>query len=555
MKSFIRWTLALAAGAVMMPGASLASMRSYGLAGSGFLQGAVTQHSVLTIKADGSSSFTSQTDESRTSAEQQARAMERWQQRSAEQDEESPEAELSSTNATTEPKPFTDEELIKKLTEMMDRQMENSGAEGSQKFTVEMHQDIVSIITTRSFASLDEMLKDGYAIWYQGGVAFENARFETDTNGQLRVTLTPQRNMEHYLKNLNAQWKLSGAKLDFTLIFPGPVITSGLPAMQTNATWLVVDGKEDATLSQLAKLYTAPTVITAESAGFKLSQPMESKKLQRSRRQPGVATDDLPLTEAGPGFVAEAQSLTTTTLHVFADGKDYFENNHASFGSQTGTVVNVKLFAPKGRTLKSVSNLRVLTAVDDKGRSVVAQNEDDESSETEIYSGGSQDASAMQVQIRLQLPAPDAQSLDEVAVEAEAITIGLWKEMTLTNLQENATNQVDLATLLPGAKLTITKFSNKNNQIKIQVRLQGPRAVRGLEIQAKIPGNDGFSSNSFDQNSATKGSEFTRTVTIQGYSFGNEEASSPTSLVLLIRQPEDQRRERIKFELKGLDLL
>jgi hypothetical protein len=44
-------------------------------------------------------------------------------------------------------------------------------------------------------------------------------------------------------------------------------------------------------------------------------------------------------------------------------------------------------------------------------------------------------------------------------------------------------------------------------------------------------------------------------MTIQGFGFGNEDASSLGALVLIVRCPEDLRREHVKFSLKGLDLL
>ena len=400
------------------------------------------------------------------------------------------------------------------------------------------------------------MLKESYAIWSQSGVYFENARFETDTNGLLRLTLTPRTGMERHQKTTRSEWKLSGTKTELKLIFPGKVVSSGFPATETNATWLAVDGKKDESLDAMMKLYAAPTVITAEAGGLKLAQPLESKKLFRSRRHPDSSGDDLPITDAGPGFVAEAQSITTTMLHVFPDGENYFKQYGNPSGSLTGAVVNTKLFAPKGRTLQSVSDVRVLAAMDDKGRSVVAaEAEAGEDVSTETFSGGSQDTSSLQIQLHLQLPRPDAQSIDTISAEAVATTAGTWKEMTLTNLQENATNELDLAAVLPGAKLAIAKFSNKNGQLHVEVRLKGPRTVRRLDVRAKIPGNDQFNSYSSDRNSSTKDGEFTRTVNVQGYGFGDGDTLGQGAAVLVIRYPEDLRRERVKFDLKSLDLL
>ncbi len=551
MKSIIRWTLAPAILATLTQWNGAVSAQPADFDDEDIM-GGTEQSAVLTIKPDGSCLFVAETVEPRTAAEQQVRMLERYQQMSEAEDNGAAAAgtNMSSTNA---PKPFTDEELTKKLTDMTNERAGEGAEAADQKLNVEVNKDTALITTTRSFASLEEMLKDSDAIWNQSGVVFENARFETDTNGLLRLTLTPRSGMERYLKTFRSEWKLSGEKTELKLVFPGKVISSGFPETQTNATWLAVDGKHDESLDAVAKLYAAPTVITAEPAGLKLDKPLESKTLRRLNRQHGGVGDDLPITNAGPGFVAEAQGITTTILHVFPGGGDYFKQNGFP-SSPTGAVVTAKLFAPRGRTLLSVSDVQVLSAVDNKGRSVVADAEEGEGVPSQVYSGNSSDADSMQVQLRLQLPQPDAQAIDEVSAEAVAVTAGAWQEMTLTNLQENATNELDLSGVLPGAKIAITKLSSRDGQFNIQARLQGPRTVQSLDVRAKMPGNDNFNTYSSDRRFTVQGGQATRTLAIQGFGVGDESGSSPASLVLVVRCPQDLRREQVKFELKGLDL-
>lgn len=553
MKSFSRWIQLLATFTLLTAGNRFACAQVVDIEEGGYSVG-TSDRAVLSIKADGSCLFISESTEPRAAAEQQVRMMERFQRaaESGDQDTVAGEGDLSSTNATT---PFTDEELTKKLKDARNEGTDESALDADEKLDVVVKKDTVVITTTRSFTSIEEMLKHSDTIWNQGGVGFENARFETDTNGLLRLTLTPRSGMTRYLKTMISEWKLTGAKSEFKLVFPGKVISSDFPETHTNATWLTVDPKNDASLDAMTKLYAAPTVISSESGGLKLDHPLESKSLRQLGRQHGVAGDDLPATEAGPGFIAEAQSITTTTLHVFPGGEDYFKQHVGLAGSQTGAVVNAKLFAPKGRTLLSVSGVRVLSAVDDQGRSVGSEADDQEDVPTEVYFGGSSDPAAMQVQLHLQLPRPDAQAIDDLSAEAIAITAGAWQEMTLTNLQENATNQLDLSGVLPGAKMAITKFKFENGQMNLQIRLQGPRTVQRLDVRAKIPGNDNFNSYSSERRFNPKGQEATRTLTISGYGFDNGGFPSPNEIVLVVRYPKDLRREHLKFELKGLDLL
>ena len=103
--------------------------------------------------------------------------------------------------------------------------------------------------------------------------------------------------------------------------------------------------------------------------------------------------------------------------------------------------------------------------------------------------------------------------------------------------------------------MIITKFSAKNSQLNIQANLKGSHTVRGVNVRAKIPGNDRFSSNFSERNFSAKGGESSRAVAIQGYSFGSEDAAIQEPVALVVRLPEDLRRERIKFPLKALDLL
>ncbi len=555
MNSLMRWTLALALLAAWTGANQKALAQVYSLdedVDTGDFGGA-EQYSTLTIHADGTCLWESQSVLTRAMAEQQVRMMERFQKMSEAQEAGENPAQPG-VSATNEVKPFTDDELAKKLTETMNERADESGAPGGTN-SVTVKKDSVLITTTHSFATVEEMLREDSAAWNQSGLYLQNVRFETDTNGLLRVTLTPQSGTRRYLKNMRPEWKLSGMKSELKLVFPGKVISSGLPAMATNATWLAVDAQHDESLDTLAKLYDAPTVITAEAGGIKLAQPLDSKQLSRSRRQAQTGTEDLPVTNTEPGFVAEAQSITTTMRYLFPGGEDYLKQNGDFMNSQTGTVVNANLFAPKGRTLLSVSGVRVVKAVDDQGRSVVAEAGDDDTSEVQERSGNSSDADAMAIQLRLLLPQPDAQSIAGISAEAIAVTAGSWQEMTLTNLQQNATNELDLAAVLPGAKIVITKLTFRNNQFSLQARLEGPPAVRRLELRAKIPGNDDFNTYSSERHFSLKGQQATRQMTIQGFGGGDQDASALASVVLLVRNPQDLRRERVIFELKSLDLL
>jgi hypothetical protein len=359
---------------------------------------------------------------------------------------------------------------------------------------------------------------------------------------------------------MRTEWKMEGLKSLLKFVFPGKVLSSGFPETQTNATWLTVDSTKDETLDALVKLYGGPIVITAEAAGLTLKEPLDSNSLQRRGQRPAVMGDDLPITAGGAGFVAQAEGIMTTTLHVFPGGENFFKDGNIPLGGQVGTMVRSKLFPPKGRTLQSVTDVKLLAATDDKGRPVAAAEHDGEEEMATAYvrgdTGGARENNSADIQFHLQLPQPDAQAIDELNGEAVAVTAGSWKELTLTNITQTATNEFDLGDVLAGAKLVVTKFSNKNNMLDLQVRLKGPATVRNLKVAAKVPGTEQSSfGNSWDMNVKTTGGETTRNIRINASMFDENGAKASGPIQILIRYPQDLRRERVPLKLKGLDLL
>lgn len=535
--------LAAAALLAILPGQTICRAQM-------FFEGFSEESAIFVIHPDGSCSYTNVNAEPRATAEQQVRMTERFESTSEDSDENPPAATASKEN---EAKPLTDEELIKKL-ESMKEDNEDDTSNSGEQFNVILTNGTVRMETTRSFASLRDMLAEGASLW-QGATIFQSARFEQDSNEQIRVTLTAPQQIRQFAKNARAGMKLTGLKAEFRLMLPGKVLTSGLPETEGNATGFSLDAKKDESLDAMMKLYDAPVVITAEAGGLKISEPLDSKALWRASRGRGDMSSDLPIVDAGSGFLAEPETITTTTIHFFPGGENYFKEGSQYLVRQTGAVVTAKIFAPKGRTLQSVSDVRVLKATDDKGRDVApVQNEDEEQRVYSTYSTGDRPADSTSIQLALQLPAPDAQAINELDGEAVAVTAGSWSEMSLTNLQENATNEIDLSTVLPGAKLVIKKLTSKNHQNSAQLEITGPRTIQRLDFKAKIPGaGQQMNSSVIERHFATKAGVSTRTISIEASAYGDEEATGP--MFIVVRYPQDLRRERVQFKLTALDLL
>ena len=78
--------------------------------------------------------------------------------------------------------------------------------------------------------------------------------------------------------------------------------------------------------------------------------------------------------------------------------------------------------------------------------------------------------------------------------------------------------------------------------------------TRRLDFQVKAPGTEHSSSNVMQQNAKTSGNQTVRTLTVSYYAFGSRGEASATPVVLVVRLPEEIKRERVKFTMKSLDL-
>ena len=529
--------------------------------GWGFGQG--DSRSTLAIRPDGSCVLTNEAVQPRPSLEAQAAAWER-QSKMAEgpdsEEENAPPAPPPAAKA--EPKKLTDEQLAAKLREMY---QQANGVGDNARLEVEkleLTTNSVRVVTRRTFASLKELLSQHASSWEPTLLMSENVRFETDTNRNLRITFMPSGDAARYSKQMGRGWKAARMKLEWKLALPGKILSSGFPNTEGNETWLRLDGEKPETVEAMLKLVEAPLVITAELAGLKLDEPLESRKLFRAARRQSGAEPDLPITDAGPGFQAEPMSLTISTVHYFPGAKEHLKGRPeaAMFGSESaGLVVGAKLFPPKGRVIRSVSGLRVKAAKDDKGRGIsgTADGGDDAVSFSE-FSYGSDDqekGGTARVQLHLGLPAPDAKTVDQLEAEAVVLSIGGWKELVLTNVQADAKKEIDLGEVLPGAKLIVKKISGKKPQTMLELRLEGPAAVNQLAAKIKMSSRRGGSSNISNQQTATSGNKTTRNLTLHAFEFEPGETGKSSPPTLLIRYPQDMKRERVQFKLTTLDLL
>lgn len=512
--------------------------------------GSTNQQVIVTIKADGTAQIRTEGILARPALEQQLRMMEFYRQaQTGEEDAPTP-------PKPPEPKPYTDEELAQAIRKAFEQTGEDSNTETTVKVAeLQVAKDTVRLAYVQNLASLTNVVEHSQTIWGSVGMYLEDTRFETDADGRLKLTLKPHAQvMKDWQKGMQRALKLTGARSVLTLVFPGKVISSSLPVTEGNSTGLVLDGKQEATIAAVAKAFATPVTIIAEAAGLKLSQPVDYAAVREaSRKKQDGPYEALPVADAGPGFVGEPVSVTMTTAQLFPGAEKQLQRTQFGYElNNTGLVVRAKLFLPKGRSLLGASQPHVVKAQDNKGRNLVRPVDPNDGTDMEGRMGFGDRGNT--VDLRLQLPSPDAQSIEEIQVESIVTTVGKWKEHVLTNLQANAEMSLDLGALLPSAKLTITKLTNKKGRQSLEGKLTGPVAIRQLDVKFKMPNEEHGNSSAYDRNYSVKNAVATRTIQVELYTYDREDKGGGTPPSLVVRIPEDPRRERVRFALKGLDL-
>jgi hypothetical protein len=556
------------------------SARAQSYFGGGFGRGGGNTQATLRIKPDGSSLLTSESTEQRDNIENQIKFWNRYSAGDSDGASDlsalDPDTGLPASAVTAQKpdqKPLTDDELKAKLKQMYEAASELGDESVAQNIeSIDLTSNSVHIVSTRAFPSLKDLLGANVYLWGPGILMPESARIETDTNQNLRITFASNPQTARYAKTMVRQYKSRKTSSTWKLVLPGKILSSSLPVTRDNTTSIALDTGTPETIDATVKLIGSPLTITAEPAGLKLDQPLDSKTLVRHFARANNSTPDLPITDAGPGFVAEPVSVTLSTVHYFPEGEKLFKDRPETslFGfAQTGAVVSAKLFPPKGREIKSVSNIHLKSAKDDQGRIISGQTigsgdadaGSDEAGAT--YSGftsydlgESGKPGAARLDLRLALPAPDAKTIEELQAEAVALTIGSWKEMLLTNVQADAKKEIDLGEIMPGAKLIIKKTSNRSAQKTVEATLEGPLAVNQLDLKIKTRGR-GAQSHMTDRRSKTSGDKTTRGVNVQGFDFDESAPAGGSSgpIDLIIRAPQDMKRERVQIKLTALDLL
>jgi hypothetical protein len=523
------------------------------------------QRFTLVLEPGGACQLINEAVMSREAAEKSARMMEkfmRMRENTTDGEMPSPAPAAAATNAPA----WSDAELAAKWREILSQNQDDE-REPAETPVVEVQGQTVRFAGTNRFTSASA-LAAGYE-WRQlfSGMPVQEMKLVNETNGNLRLAFEPMPAGRggNYAKQMVAQLKKSGTLNEVRLVMPGRILSSSLPVVNDRTTSFAFTGTNAASLDTLRALMATSIVVVAESGGLRLEEPVDSSQAMRSGGFGGPQSEyaSLPLQPASPGYVAEAQSVQVTTLYRFPEGTNLLKQDYTANLESAGVVVSGKLFAPKGRSLIAVEKVRLLSATDDKGRKVPSKADAEGGFGIPAYISSDREDASAQLSLALKLPEPDAKAIEEAEVEAEVVTVGSWKEMEVANVPARAGETVDLSGILAGAKLTLVQRTNKNESASaarmrrttLTVKLEGPHEIKSLKLECKSPGDDETRFSAYDSRSQYGKGASSRQVTFTAYSMSGGDRPDLNSVKLIVKYPDNLRREKITFKLSGIDLL
>lgn len=565
----------------------------------------------VAINQDGTVVATTDMLSPREDAEQQ---LARFESSQADEDEGEGETDAVETppNAQGDNGPGDDAQFAAQVRKAIEKQMaanESEQGEADSRTTdkletVEVHGDTVRIVTSRRYADLGGFVAafEGTLRWFQ----HDSILIDTDENGRLRITMTPSSTEEagvtEWLESMRDDLEDSEFKGVVTFVLPGDVISSTLPHTDKNKTYIEVDATSDESLKGMEEFYREKQVIVAEPGKLDLSKlPLrsESKEPQGENGAEGseavenaeggeegnVAAsgeetaegegaadgggaekaEEIPV--AGEGFAVEALGVTTTIVHVFPEAREKFKDYVNSFemGGTSGCVIQARLYAPEGRTISGLGAVRVTRAVDDQGRPIKPKRGQSDGDALVapigfIRSGSDEPGTQTDFAMRLELPPRDAITIEELEGEAIVTTFGNWKEHRIDKIQADKEKEIDVSDVLPGAAVAIRSVKARvdedgNLSGTVSLKATGPEELQHVEFRVEAPDVENLRSNETRTSSTSRAGKRTRTITIQVYAYGEElEPDQEVALTLVVRQPDDIKRERVKFTLEAVDL-
>lgn len=504
------------------PGALIAALVLLALFGGCVKEG----RSTVTLNADGSFTVSEYLLLDRKQAEKQLRSMARRMGKKADKGSMSP------------------EDIRDLIMEILERE---SGGEEGPAGSVLVTETEVAVSRGYTGISLEEYSSGHNSFRYLG---FSHVKVDDAPGGKLRIELGREEEEEGSVPPAELLLAFRGIpKYALELILPGEITGSSFPETEGSLTRLPIaaasDDRSEKPENKGVKQVQARDLLVFEckKGRFSAPLPMDSRPLMRQAQEEQSYGYGLPLTMAGPGFVAEASRLQFKKTILLNEKAE--ENPFARDEGLSGSVaISGGLFPPEGRFILGTEKLVFTRAEDDLGRPVG------------IHSGGNWQRShnpeplpGLEFEVKLDLPDRRARAIERIDGEFVGVTASDFKDMRIRQPEKG---ELDASGILAKTTIVIADIKQDEDSAEFQLRIKGPEQIRYLLFSGFCGGEDsGYSQVEEGETRAAKDG-FVRTLTLSVGCYGG----SGTELApgILVRMPVELKRERLAFRLEGMDL-
>ncbi|GEM_PF-5769194 len=455
---------------------------------------------------------------------------------------------------------------------------QNIDEEEGPKVTVdkiEVQAHVVRIVVTLTFSDLKTFVE--YYPRTYGNSLPPHMRIETDEKAKLKITLKGHENAETremISQYLDEQAIDEGFALSWTLTGPGKILSATTGSFKDKTVSVSLEASKKETVEAYRKFLSEGTTIVMEPGKLKMEGlPLDSGELAERVEETPTGLEGIPVVDAQEGFRVQCRLANIRLTHFFEQAARFREQLAEELSMDirgNACVLQAQVYAPRNRRILGLEESKVKRAVDDKGRIVKPFQKTDGAGDGDFEpfygrssyysSSGEDDESSKPFEIRLALPEPTAEAIEELEGEIIVTTYSEWKQHLLTDPKAAAT-PIDLSKMHPGTTLVIkdvktrTMGSGEDAQkiIRLTLELTGPPTIRQVTFSSVPAGpakNDYWYDHTYVERDNVKQEKdkTVRKVVVQSTAEGD------AGVWIAIRCPDQMKRERLKFKLEAIDL-
>ncbi|MBN2713330.1 MAG: hypothetical protein JXR97_12995 [Planctomycetes bacterium] len=421
--------------------------------------------------------------------------------------------------------------------------------------------DMVRVCATRSYKTVDSMVNDSERVLGESGL--DRIRIYENENGTTSYVFYWGADIRRQPSTLAEKLRLGGAKVSVKLNLPGKVVSSNLPLIEGNSASIIVEGAKGAD-EKLIELACRKIRVDTEKVELKAELPIDSREYKLAAHR--AANHDkygLQLTRAGEGFVVEpvdvkvpeyafSQKERAAMARIVTTSSRAYEENAAR--------IETRIFVPEDRRLFTLSDWRIIRAVDDKVRLVEEPDDDFFGGYSNTFNSADEDTRKSTFTLRMELPEADAKSISMLEGSVVAVTRGPWKRINVGEAAANGNKEISLEEILPGAKMKITSVEStgqddaeRSKSASVNIIVTGPAEINRLTFDISVEGAYSTSSYNYMDGTNEEDGHYVRNLTVSYHSWKKREKTFGKP-VLDVLYPSDLKREEVFFTLRNCDL-